>query len=244
MKIGIIGSGNVAFHLLERLRLNNDFSIVIWSPSIASKADIIANTKEEVINADCIIIAVHDDKIGAVQNEIPIGKLVLHTSGATAMDKLSKHESRGVLYPLQTFSRKRAVIWEEIPILIENNRKEDLEKIQEIADTLSSKSVAVDSVTREKIHVAAVFVNNFTQYILSLADEWVDKEGLDKVFLSPLLDETIKKFKTLTASEAQTGPAKRNDKDTIAHHLSILSGEQKEVYQFLSDKIAEKYSKP
>ena len=56
--------------------------------------------------------------------------------------------------------------------------------------------------------------------------------------LKPLIQETAEKIQTLTPSEAQTGPAKRKDKQTIASHIDFLKNEnQNAIYTLLTQSI-------
>jgi len=55
--------------------------------------------------------------------------------------------------------------------------------------------------------------------------------------LHPLIEETAKKIKTLSPVHAQTGPAKRNDTQTIKNHLKDLNLEQQKIYQLLTKSI-------
>jgi hypothetical protein len=51
--------------------------------------------------------------------------------------------------------------------------------------------------------------------------------------------ETAKKIKSTTPTNAQTGPAKRDDIETIEKHLMLLDNddEKKEIYQLLTASI-------
>jgi predicted short-subunit dehydrogenase-like oxidoreductase (DUF2520 family) len=54
----------------------------------------------------------------------------------------------------------------------------------------------------------------------------------------PLIKETASKIKTLSPNDAQTGPAKRNDSQTINTHLNFLTNENtKEIYKLLTKSI-------
>ena len=56
--------------------------------------------------------------------------------------------------------------------------------------------------------------------------------------LKPLIQETANKINTLSPAQAQTGPAKRNDTQTINAHLSFLTNDnQKEIYKLLTKSI-------
>ena len=56
--------------------------------------------------------------------------------------------------------------------------------------------------------------------------------------LQPLIKETAEKIQSLSPSEAQTGPAVRNDQKTIEKHIDFLANEnQKEIYKILTKSI-------
>ncbi len=62
--------------------------------------------------------------------------------------------------------------------------------------------------------------------------------------LKPLIIETAKKLNQLTPKEAQTGPARRNDKTTIKKHLGILQeASHTELYQLFTNAILKTYGK-
>ena len=93
--------------------------------------------------------------------------------------------------------------------------------------------------TRLKLHVAAVFVNNFTNHLYALAEDYCKKEGIDFKELFPLIEETASRLKTISPSKLQTGPAIRNDEETIQKHLVLLAShpQMKKVYEFLTASI-------
>jgi hypothetical protein len=56
--------------------------------------------------------------------------------------------------------------------------------------------------------------------------------------LQPLIKETAQKIQSLSPSEAQTGPAVRNDQKTIEKHIDFLTNENlKEIYKILTKSI-------
>ena len=61
--------------------------------------------------------------------------------------------------------------------------------------------------------------------------------------LHPLIRETANKINKVNPAEAQTGPAKRNDTQTINKHLELLSEypEFQEIYKLLSNQITKKH---
>jgi hypothetical protein len=77
---------------------------------------------------------------------------------------------------------------------------------------------------RNRIHVAAVIVGNFTNYLYALAEDYCKKENLDFHSLYPLIIETAQRMKNSSPSDVQTCPAMRHDNETIDLSESIWSG--------------------
>ena len=56
--------------------------------------------------------------------------------------------------------------------------------------------------------------------------------------LKPLILETAQKIMTISPKEAQTGPAKRNDRSTIESHQLFLSNKNQEtIYKIITQSI-------
>ena len=109
---------------------------------------------------------------------------------------------------MQTFSKRREIDFDDIPIFIEAHLPEDRDLLKGIAQILSRKVYEATSSQRECLHLAAVFTCNFTNYMYVLAARLLDKYGLPFDVLLPLIDETANKMHKLSPEEAQTGPAK------------------------------------
>jgi predicted short-subunit dehydrogenase-like oxidoreductase (DUF2520 family) len=58
--------------------------------------------------------------------------------------------------------------------------------------------------------------------------------------LHPLLTETLNKASEITPTAAQTGPAKRGDMNVINAHLSRLNGNEKKLYELITNMIIAK----
>lgn len=249
MKIVFIGSGNVATHLAIAFKAMGAGIIQIWSKNNRNAEILAALTKAEPINqwddldlnADCYIIAVKDDAIASVATHLKEVKgIVVHTSGATAMDVLSgARNGHGVLYPLQTFSRTKSVDLKKVPFCIEGDRSETLEKISALAHLLSHEVTEVSSEQRTILHVAAVLAANFSNHLYHLSSQLLQKHQLKFDLLKPLILETAQKIQSAAPKDMQTGPAVRNDEDTMKKHLDLLkdSPELQEIYGILSKSI-------
>ena len=245
ISITIIGSGNVAQHLIKTITKSDALEInqvVARNPDslhqIIEKDKIISNTSL-LKDSDLYIISVSDDAIASVSNSLFLkDKLVAHTSGSVAMEDLSDANRKAVFYPLQTLSKKKEVNFKEVPLCIEAQNEADLKLLNEVAKNISDKVFEVNSEQRKPLHVAAVFVSNFVNHLYKIGSDICDEHNVPFEILKPLILETAKKVQVLTPDDAQTGPAKRNDTSTINKHLTILSDEnQKDIYKILTKSI-------
>lgn len=253
MKIVILGSGNVATQLAEALRKVGEEIIQIYSRRLKNanelalkvNAKAIDNLNQVDASADVYLIAVKDDAILEVSQELKNFKgVIAHTSGATDIDVFSSEiENFGVFYPLQTFSKNRKVDFREIPICIEANNISSLETLKNLTSKLSEKIYEIDSEERITLHLAAVFVCNFSNHLYALAADILAAKGLNFDLIRPLIAETAVKVMENLPSQVQTGPAIRNDELTIKNHLELLqnSSDLKEIYEVLTRSIILKY---
>jgi predicted short-subunit dehydrogenase-like oxidoreductase (DUF2520 family) len=244
-RISIIGTGNVAHHLGNAL-VKNEFQIDgVWGRTKKSADRLAQDLKTisfESINqipesTDLIIICVSDSAIKEVVKRIPANFSIAYTSGSISLNNLPERQRIGVFYPLQTFTKSREVLFDNIPLLIESENKEFAESLKNCASRLSNTVRYTTSEERFQIHIAAVMVNNFTNHLYQLADLHLKKNQLPFDILKPLIIETAAKLNDITPSEAQTGPAKRNDLNVIKKHLNELDNETKGIYEMLSKSI-------
>lgn len=248
MKIVILGFGKVARHLVRAfLNAEGVDEIQIYNRSVINIPAGIAFTTQlsELIEAHVYIIAIPDDHIPGLSEKLPFeNRLVVHTSGSVGMSRLSVKNRGGVFYPLQTFSRDRDVSFETIPICIEATNAGDLKTLWDLGSFISEKVVEINSEERIKLHLAAVFVNNFTNHLYRISEEMIAEHHLDFDLLKPLILETAHKIETLSPEEAQTGPAIRNDQKTIEYHLELLTNERyQEIYKTLTKSIQTTHGK-
>jgi predicted short-subunit dehydrogenase-like oxidoreductase (DUF2520 family) len=148
-------------------------------------------------------------------------------------------DNYGVFYPLQSFTKEKAIDLSDVPFCIEASSTRVHEVLFSIARSLSSKVVVLDSEQRKVLHLAAVFANNFTNHMLFWAKTLLDAEGLDFNLLKPLTKETVEKAFFLMPELAQTGPARRGDYKTMKSHLDQIEAnpELSKLYQELSKSI-------
>ena len=252
-KIAMIGSGNVAWHLAPALEDGGHKITEVYSRQI-SKAEQLANRLYQAdaqshldfstSNATLCIFAISDDAIPSVAQQItlPPEALVVHTSGGQPLEALNgaPTELIGVFYLLQTFSRHRAISFREIPICLEANDSDVLHRLIKLARTISRQVKLINSKERALLHVSAVFANNFTNHLLRMAEQLLQDHQLDFSLLYPLIEETMAKAFETGPAQAQTGPALRNDENTISRHLRQLKSYDPayaKVYQAITQHI-------
>lgn len=249
MKIVCIGSGNVATHFSNAFKAAGSELVQIWSKNPEHAAELaiktgakpIADLKEIDNNADVYLIAVKDDAIGEVIAQLSAVKgMIVHTSGATDIDVFPATIAKyGVLYPLQTFSKHKAIDFNQVPLCIEAKDEETLKLLKSIALMLSPLVYEVNSEKRRILHLSAVFACNFVNHLYTLSNEILQKNELDFEILRPLIMETAEKVQNAFPVDVQTGPAIRNDEQTITKHKELLNDmpELKDIYETLSKSI-------
>ena len=241
IRVVLLGYGNVGLHLHRAMVAAPTISVLQIYNRTPITIEGVQQTQQlsELMDADVYIIAVPDHAVANITAEIQKpNALVVHTSGAVAMDALSDTTRKGVVYPLQTFSKARDVSFADIPICIEAKHATDLDVLRNLGEALSDTVVEVSSEKRKILHLAAVFVNNFVNHMYSVAAEISEENQIDFNLLKPLIRETAKKVDHLSPKAAQTGPAKRNDTNTIDAHLGLLKNENhKAIYTYITDAI-------
>lgn len=198
---------------------------------------------------DLLLIMVNDNAIETVAKNIYSNihlqnVLVAHTSGATPMQILAPYAKRfGVFYPLQSFSKNSDLDMNTVPICIDANNENDKSILLILGQLLSNNVAIVNDEQRAYLHVGAVMVNNFTNHLYALAQDFMAKHHTPFSMLKPLILETVHKLEYMPAKAAQTGPAKRNDQNTIQRHLDLIATDKDLalLYKMLSESISKYY---
>lgn len=248
IKVCIIGYGNVGQQLYKAFKKSKKVTVLqvygrSVEPKIKGKTQFI-NDFTQLLHADTYFLTVRDNAIEEVAKLLPEnGTLLVHTSGSMPLDTIAGRKHRGVFYPLQTISQEVASDFNKIPICLEAENTQDAKLLKKLAKSISKKVVFLSSGERQKLHLAAVWVNNFSNHLFHLAYDYLTENQLDFQLLMPLILETTEKLKSVTPFEAQTGPARRHDTQTLQKHLALLEDpKQKEIYTLLSNSIQEKFN--
>jgi predicted short-subunit dehydrogenase-like oxidoreductase (DUF2520 family) len=244
----IIGTGKVAYILAGNF-IEAGHHVVQVSGRNKEKADKLAqhlNTDSapiEKINthAKIYLLAVSDDAIHEVSDSLPaVDGIIIHCSGNTPLDAIStKHQNTGVLYPLDSFSRNTLTSMNNTPLLIEGSNKSSLDTINKLAHSISNNVSELNSVNRAQVHISAVLTNNFITFLSSKAKSRLQNKNIDPDILNKLLETTLHNILQKEPSVYQTGPAFRNDLNTIEQHIKLLNDDPglAELYKIISKEL-------
>ena len=235
MNIVIIGQGNVATNLDYAFRKKG-----VACQMVSSREGL-----DRLPQANVYIYAVRDEALPSVVAQV-VGvekSLHLHTSGTMPITVFGEDKPHaGVFYPFQTFSKSRVIEdFSTVPIFFEAKGIDDISAVYSLALAITSRVYETSQHDRERLHVAGVFANNFTNLMYTMAAELLQHTHIPFKALLPLIEETAAKIHTLSPCDAQTGPARRGDENVMEHHLSLLTEQQRQVYQLLSDEIRRRH---
>ncbi len=246
-KIVFIGSGHLANYLADALRGKNDIlqvysKTIAHAKKLAKKSDCTFTTdlKKISASADLYIIAVKDDAIEEVCRKLKLkGKIVVHTSGSTSIDVLKNVSDKyGVMWPLYSFSDTQKNV-KGIPFFIEASAKKTENKITRLVEELAGKPYYLNSEKRAIIHLGAVFVNNFSNHLFTVAESISKKANMPFDVFLPIAEETVENLKKQTPALSQTGPAARKDERILNKHLALLKEYPlyRDIYVLLTKSI-------
>lgn len=249
MDIVIIGSGNVAAVLGRKFNAAGHKIVQVYSRKASAASELAyewdtESTNYKILinkNADVYLIAVSDDAINDVVNELKIpGKVVAHTAASVPKEVLKTvTDHYGVFYPLQSL-RKEMEALPDIPVFYDGIDEKTKKTLEQLAHSIAAEKVLLaGDDARLRLHIAAVVVSNFTNHLYVLAEEYCRKEGLDFKQLLPLIEETATRLKDKSPKELQTGPAMRHDSESIHKHLELLKEhtQLKNLYVLLTESI-------
>ena len=244
-KVHIYGLGNVGYHLYllfknKEVNLGHVFSDYDNDLGV----QVVKKNKISEICPDEFVFITTSDK--AVVDTISIltsyTNNIIITAGGIHKNELPENVS--VFYPLYSFSKYSVIDWAKVPIFLEGFSHNSIE-FNVLLNQLQLRHSFLNSDDRNKMHLAAVFVNNFTNANLIAASEVLQSYEINMFeHLIPILLQTAEKVLTNNPKDCQTGPAVRGDKEVIDHHLKLLSElkEEKELYILLNKYIEQKFN--
>lgn len=246
--INIIGAGNVAWHISNALT-NTNFEVQqIYSRNFSSAQQLANTFGYQAVNSiadfndvTAIIVAVDDDQIENVAKQLGnvADTLVIHTSGSVSIDALLPHQNRAVLWLIESLRKDEKVAYKQIPAIVHYSNSYSNNLIYEIAKTISNVVHILADTERRALHLGAVMANNFTNHLFTLLKNFTASKDIDFTLLHPIINSTLQNAQQKDPFIMQTGPAIRNDKVTVDHHLKILqqNSNLEEIYTTFTKSI-------
>ena len=234
-RVTIIGAGRVGNALAARLPACGVRVAQVYSRTperarwVAGRvgAEAIPDLAALASGSDLYLLAVPDDAIAEVATTLmkylPEGTLLAHTSGATPVAALPAHFRRGSFYPLQSFAPGRSVDWTTLPLCVHAFDAPTTTALQTLAQRLATHVYRIDDAQRAALHVAAVFVNNFTHHLYHIGQQLAEQQQVPFGLLLPLIREGVDRLGSAPLGQLQTGPAVREDTQTLQRHLALLA---------------------
>lgn len=257
MRIVLIGAGNLATHLGKALRDAHHEVVQVYSRTIGHAqmlADVLhtscTDSLEQLVpDAECYVFAVKDQVLPTMVKEVcrqyaDSSALFVHTAGSVPLNVFPEEtKCYGVLYPMQTFSKQRDVDFTQIPVFVEGNNDETLNRLELLAKSISQHTYRLSSADRRYLHLSAVWACNFVNHCYDVASQVLEPIGIPFDVMLPLIDETVRKVHELSPKDAQTGPAVRYDERVMNAQFSLMKENPmlQDIYRLLSQSIHERF---
>ena len=244
--VTVLGNGNVGSFFAQLCSNHPQLNLVQW---YGRNDNFLSKVKTEKIShvtalkqTDLLLLCIKDDALANLAQQISVSALVVHTSGTVPMKVLQQHPLHGICYPLQTISKSGFPTPNEVPLCIEGNNTVAIDTLKHFATLLGMPHQEINSAQRKTLHLAAVFTNNFANHLFARAAALCEQQQVDFKLLLPLLGRSVQQLHTQQPFALQTGPARRQDKNTLAAHLELLEETtNKEIYTLLTKAIQEYY---
>lgn len=245
MKIALLGYGNLGSQFAHAL-VQHQFELVqIYNRSQFSlhpylKEVPVVHNLDTLAFADVYFLALADDAISSVTAAIHNkDSLFVHFSGAGAKDLIKCGADQAVAWPMFSFSNKAN--WSEISIALDAKGKSK-ETLEHIFSTLGAKLYQANVEDRRNMHVAATFVNNFGNHLLTEAKAFCQEKNIPFESFYQLARQTVEHAFKFGPENSQTGAALRKDEQTIDLHKQRLSSEdQIKLYELFTQLIQQQH---
>lgn len=246
MKIALIGSGNIATFFAGKFHAHGHDIIQVISARYEHARDLADRYQAEPSDridalspdADVVILAVRDDTIQElIRHPAMHHRTLVHTAGSFSLDLLlTATEHAGSLWCVYSVNKHHLPSRPDIPVIMNASDPETLEITTQLASCISNRLYHLDDDQKTIAHLGAVFANNFTNHLFTIAQDLLKKNQLPFDLLLPLIENTVEKLQYSSPDKLQTGPAIRHDEKTLARHRELLQTEPGycEVYNLLS----------
>ncbi|OSZ78319.1 hypothetical protein CAP35_08670 [Chitinophagaceae bacterium IBVUCB1] len=255
MRYSIIGTGNTAWFMAKKLFEAGTECVAVYGRDMAKAtalADEVNSTGKSLDagvqdDADVCIMAISDHAIAEVCKSLSLKNTILcHTAGAVGIEVLQDAAiNYGVLWPVYSITKNNLPQTRQIPTVYETNNAASQQLLLQVANSFTDIVYNADSAQRQMLHLTAVFSNNFSNHLFSIAKRICDDQQLPFSLLLPIIQQTVSRIENNSPETTQTGPAKRGDTETQEKHLQLLQQhtDWQEIYKAVSASIAEMHLK-
>ena len=249
MRIVFIGSGNIAQFFGGRLHKKGHDIVQVYSRDLghaqvlatATNASVTDNLSEIVTDADVYILAIKDGALKEIADRLHFpDKVVIHCAGAVGLEVLQPTSAHNaVIWSLYSVSKNSLPKSNSVPLVVESSSERAMEAALSLANDISDKVLQTDFRQRQMLHLNAVFANNFTNHLLAIAQKICEEHQLPFEILHPIIRQTLEQTANILPAESQTGPAIRNDQETLEKHMRLLEPhpEWQKIYADISYSI-------
>ena len=252
----LLGSGNMAHFLAQRMNGAGHVCVGIWGRDHEAAARLAKRYHFPLLSGDgdvhdgpdVCLLAVSDNSIEALAMKLRLGTTALiHFGGSVSIGKLATGAAQyGVVWPLYSIRKDALPVSRKFPCIIEASDERTIGIVREVGRAISDETVQLSGEQRQWLHTAAVLSNNFTTYLLGIAERICLEHSIPFSLLQPILSQLVKNIETRSPQLLQTGPARRNDVETMSRHLVMMAAKPhwQEVYKALSAAISKDFSAP
>lgn len=251
MRFSIVGNGNVAWHFLHAFNRAGHICTEIIGrgprpaglqlPSWSAYKQL---SEGEFKETDICFLCVADDAIEEIASKFSYKQtIVVHCSGTMPLSLISGFERCAITWPVYSLTRNVPIDYSQMPVCIETKDFLTYQAVEQFFSPITRLLHQVSEEQRKSLHLSAVFANNFTNFMYTVAAELCEKNNLSFDILKPLIIQTTEKVKYQAPAAVQTGPASRHDLSAIARHLEMLevTPDYKTLYMLLTELLVERF---
>ena len=257
--IGFIGAGKAGVSLgsyfaSKGLEISGYSSRTMESALSAARitgSSAFSSLKELIEHSDILIISTPDDVLPAVWKELrtldPEGRIVAHLSGSLSSEIFEGIGQKGAsgysIHPMFAFSSRDGSFDGLQDAFFTLEGPEDrMEEVRELFRITGNRTLVIEKDHKTRYHASNVMVSNLVIAIIGVGCRSFEKcgvaEGDPLKALLPLIRCNIENMSARGLAGALTGPAERNDLNTVRKHLDVLDGEERAIYILLTETLA------
>ena len=256
-RIGFVGSGKVGASLGKYLR-DKGCSIsgyydrlegMAVAAAEATCSEYFLTLMKLVAASDWVFVTVPDDAIASVWEQCRgldlAGKGFFHCSGSLSSAVFQGSEALGVhvgsAHPVCAVSSHASSDVFSGKFFVMEGDATGIKMLKSLMMTTGNDYRVIDKDDKARYHAAAVASSNLCCALAQMSEDWLRTCGFDTAtahaLIAPLMTGNADNIARKGCIEALTGPVERGDAGTVAKHLNLLEGNDREIYRLLSLRL-------